>query len=282
MNIVKIKAKRAFKYFFNNTKKKSIRLVPGKVHMKDDDESRMMTKIGGKPYWPETSWPCIEIGKETINLLCAAQINLVDMPDLPGYPKEGLLQFFILPLEDMDIFNRAWARCITRCELPTNCLVIYRNKCYDRSIEEYPRTTLDEKTLNSQPGLYSIRGVYYPTAKIEDQSMTSSDRNYNEEMLKAINKEFHSKYTITTLPKEIEEAFENERKKKDSEGCRLGGHPYFTQFDARDDHYSELLLQLDSEAGMMWGDAGVANFFIDKDDLERNDFTDVYFHWDHC
>jgi uncharacterized protein YwqG len=41
-----------------------------------------------------------------------------------------------------------------------------------------------------------------------------------------------------------------------------------------------LLLQLDSDEEMMWGDSGIANFFIDPDDLRRGDFSRVAYHWD--
>ena len=33
---------------------------------------------------------------------------------------------------------------------------------------------------------------------------------------------------------------------------------------------------------VMWGDVGVANFFIKKEDLERMDFSDVFYTWDCC
>ena len=33
---------------------------------------------------------------------------------------------------------------------------------------------------------------------------------------------------------------------------------------------------------VMWGDVGVANFFLKKEDLERMDFSDVFYTWDCC
>ena len=32
----------------------------------------------------------------------------------------------------------------------------------------------------------------------------------------------------------------------------------------------------------MWGDSGVANFFIDSEDLEKRDFSKVFYTWDCC
>lgn len=60
-----------------------------------------------------------------------------------------------------------------------------------------------------------------------------------------------------------------------------------TQEDPRDE-YSPcdfLLLQLDSEFGegedkIMWGDAGICNFFINREKLKNLDFSEVMYNWD--
>ena len=52
--------------------------------------------------------------------------------------------------------------------------------------------------------------------------------------------------------------------------------------------YNTLLLQIDSmddEKGnvqTIWGDAGVCNFFINKDKLKNLDFSDILYNWDCC
>lgn len=33
---------------------------------------------------------------------------------------------------------------------------------------------------------------------------------------------------------------------------------------------------------IMWGDCGVANFFIHPDDLKNKDFSKVLYNWDCC
>lgn len=70
-------------------------------------------------------------------------------------------------------------------------------------------------------------------------------------------------------------------------GHRLGGYAFFTQYDPREykDEYSDydiLLLQIDTDEllDIMWGDSGVANFFITKKDLERLDFSKVLYNSD--
>lgn len=43
-----------------------------------------------------------------------------------------------------------------------------------------------------------------------------------------------------------------------------------------------LLLQIDTDDALniMWGDAGVANFFIREKDLINLDFSNVVYNWD--
>ncbi|MGI8932599.1 MAG: DUF1963 domain-containing protein, partial [Phormidesmis sp.] len=71
-------------------------------------------------------------------------------------------------------------------------------------------------------------------------------------------------------------------------GHRLGGYPLFNQNDPRlgsqDDEPYVLLLQIDSEANgkidILWGDAGICNFFIKPSALKKLDFSDVLYNWD--
>ena len=68
------------------------------------------------------------------------------------------------------------------------------------------------------------------------------------------------------------------------------GYPSFTQEDPRteDSPFDTLLLQIDSMRGeennysILWGDCGVANFFIAQSDLENLDFSRVLYNWDCC
>lgn len=63
--------------------------------------------------------------------------------------------------------------------------------------------------------------------------------------------------------------------------CQVGGYPFFTQSDPRSADDGEVLLfQLNSVKDIMWGDAGVANFFIDREALKNRDFSHVMYNWD--
>jgi uncharacterized protein YwqG len=69
-------------------------------------------------------------------------------------------------------------------------------------------------------------------------------------------------------------------------GHKIGGYAYFTQTDPReykkDAQNTVLLFQMDSDDEIMWGDVGVANFFISPTDLINKDFTKVMYNWDCC
>lgn len=73
-------------------------------------------------------------------------------------------------------------------------------------------------------------------------------------------------------------------------GHKIGGYPAFTQEDpryiAKEDDHDILLLQIDTddigEREIMWGDSGVANFFISRENLKQRNFQDVIYTWDCC
>lgn len=66
---------------------------------------------------------------------------------------------------------------------------------------------------------------------------------------------------------------------------QLLGYPAFIQGDSRE--YKKLmdyvlLFQLDSDEHLMWGDCGIANFFIHPRDLRAKDFSHLAYSWDCC
>ena len=73
----------------------------------------------------------------------------------------------------------------------------------------------------------------------------------------------------------------------DTEGHKILGSPAFCQDDPRAGlpeesriYYDTLLLQLASDDFVMWGDSGIANFFINSKALAERDFKRVLYHWD--
>ena len=74
---------------------------------------------------------------------------------------------------------------------------------------------------------------------------------------------------------------------KEPTGHKIGGYPYFIEYDPREenDPHTLLLLQIDIDnvegEEICWGNGGgVANFFISPEDLKNYKFDDVLFHWE--
>lgn len=66
---------------------------------------------------------------------------------------------------------------------------------------------------------------------------------------------------------------------------KILGTPYFTQDDPRpdDSEFDTLLLQIDSQGDfVLWGDAGIGNFFINRKNLANKNFSRVLYNWDCC
>ena len=81
-----------------------------------------------------------------------------------------------------------------------------------------------------------------------------------------------------------DEIYEEYMENSSKVGHQIGGYPFFTQEDPRyrgEEYlkYDFLMLQLDSDDHIMWGDAGIANFMISFEKLKQRDFSDVLFNW---
>lgn len=166
---------------------------------------------------------------------------------------------------------------------------------------------LDEQTEQT-----NFKVIYYKELLPEDQLVTDfSHLNEVEEEYLPMTKELSLIFTLEQEAVSVADyAFENVFKGLDfeevvkveeneeitlwdiyaetltNEGHKIGGYAFFTQADPREDgpykDYDTLLLQIDSEdeAGIMWGDSGVGNFFIKKEDLKNGDFSNILYNWD--
>ncbi|MCM1441681.1 MAG: YwqG family protein, partial [Roseburia sp.] len=217
------------------------------------------------PYWPKKDkYP---IGRNGEPMIMIAQLNFSELPHLNGYPRKGILQFFVNDAEYNDTGDK-------------NIKVFYHERPvteeYDM-LNDIPRTTFQEKEYD-----FPFTGMYKITKGVmEKQCLQYSCEKFNSILNPIIEKNFHvSVKSLWDLPKSI---YDRLLKKisENSWGTRIGGYPNFTQWDPRHgDEYQTLLFQLDSEKGIMWGDVGIANWFIDEKNLKVNNFNKVYFTWD--
>ncbi|WP_370979424.1 YwqG family protein [Agaribacterium sp. ZY112] len=221
------------------------------------------SKFAGLPYWPlGKAYPRTNEGEE---LLLLAQINFEELPTLEGYPTTGIVQFFIA---DDDMYGLSFDRPIEDLLAnPDTYQVIY-----------HPEVIKDESLLDDNLPL-ADGDSYLPVA-----------REYS--LLFAVAEELASPtdYRFEKIAGDVfeldDEVAEYVFDKLCTTGSKVGGYAYFTQSDPRQGQAEDwlLLFQMDSsnveEIDIMWGDAGVCNFFIEPAKLLCCDFSRVWYNWD--
>ncbi|HEX7713178.1 MAG TPA: DUF1963 domain-containing protein [Bacillota bacterium] len=217
----------------------------------DEKPEPWQSNIGIQAYWPlEMETLKDSNGRE---LSFFGQMNLEELPKLPGYPEKGILLFF-LSREHSDFEEEAR-------------VLYFDTVCHDAS------------RLKSQSGLsFVTEGAYRITAAPEIQASHPypPDRRFDQIIEQHGTKD---KKVMELVEEEIAE-WEHE-----NEGHRMGGYCFFTQEDPRGrDEYSDYvnLFQIDEldDEIMLWGDSGIAHFLIHPDDLAKGDFSKVLFVWD--
>lgn len=238
------------------------------------------SKFGGVPYISADS----DIPKDSngTQLALLAQINCGDLPKNDLYPKDGLLQFWISRNDTFGLNNNEDYRVKYIKDIDTNItnedVLGKYNLLNEDNSEEY--SPFNKK--NTSFALKFEKGI---------SSITSNDFRFEELVLQTVQELFPDK-DIKDLYDDLErEVFDTLFKAFDGVNHAIGAYPTFTQWDPRNpdepNAYGVTLLQVESQwnndsdgAEIMWGDSGVANFFINKEKLENLDFEDVLFNWD--
>lgn len=239
-----------------------------KIHAVPTEDALLLeqSKFGSYPMLPKNvEYPRDQFGEYMFPL---AQINFRELPPFPGYPRTGYLQFYIatddahglrfdnypndfkvLFFEEQEVENHYTDFSYLKNVMESDLQPVHKPHALSFEIkEEYFGLGNVENSMNAGRTLQQI-AASYQDEELEDELM--------EYMY-----DFHA-----------------------HNGHKLGGYAYFTQEDPR--KYSErdkkdyvLLFQLDSDAAIMWGDMGVANFFIHPDDLAKKDFSNILYSWD--
>lgn len=232
-----------------------------KISVSTKAASIINSKLGGMPYLPKgTTHPQDE---KSEHMLLLAQVNFSEGVFPPPFPKKGLLQFFVSP------------------------------SAYEQTLE-----TGGILTAN----YFHVR--YYPTMATEDSvtdfsylQHAQTDRlPIKNELPLSFSKEIEpvsaTDYRLTHfIPPKLMEQFTKTEHQLFPEiylhyfsgaDMKTGGYPYFIGEDIRKNNpslqtYDTLLLQIisDDEIDIMWGDCGVLKFFINRNKLEKLDFSDV-------
>ncbi len=262
-----------------------------KISLSDDKPSLFQSKFGGVPYLPKD----VEVpkNKENKQLTLLAQINIEELPKNNIYPmKEGILQFWIL---NDDVLGLDY-----NTHLGDGFKVVYY-KDIDKSVTE--EEVLEKyKPYKDEDSYFPIENEFSLIFKLTDGYFSDSSVDFSEIVdreMKKFHLESKEKY------KEILKIYDDEKflsywdiwdileedkeigKKLFEAGHKIGGYPNFTQSDIREiGDYDILLLQIDSEGTekneIMWGDCGIANFFIREKDLKELNFEKVIYNWDCC
>jgi uncharacterized protein YwqG len=234
------------------------------------DDPRV-SKVGGRPFLPPgATLPCDSSGRP---LALLAQINWRELDGLPGCPQDGLLQVWIARDGRFGIGDIGGAGDVSALSVQGN----FRLLSWPAATVAGPLgpadLPMDAKRLPFDPN--RPRRMRFTR---DEEVMSAADFRFDAALGTAL-------ATLATDcaaprgldPERLEEAAIEHF---DGAGHKIGGYPTFTQEDPRSDPALDLLLQLDSDDGMEWGDAGVASFFITPEDLVRGCFERVLYSWD--
>ena len=261
------------------------------IILSDEKPNLFQSKFGGVPYLPKDKE--VPKNKENEQLTLLAQINIDELPENNIYPmKEGILQFWIL---NDDILGLDYDT-----HLGDGFKVVYYKEI-DKSVTE--EEILEKyKPYKDEDSYFPIEGELSLNFKLTDGYFSDSNDDFREivdremkkfydenkdkysDILKIYDKENQLNYwEIWDILEEDKEIGE----KLFGAGHKIGGFPDFTQSDIREvGDYEILLLQIDSvgteKNEIMWGDCGIANFFIREKDLKELNFDRAIYNWDCC
>lgn len=233
-----------------------------------EDLTVWQSKVGGDPYFPlSLDYPQNE---ESRALVLLAQINFAELPENTVYPSAGILQFFI------DIEDDLWGLDFDEPQNQNNFRIIFHEQVTQdvaQLLQEFPIQDLDQD-MNPVTGQYAVQFV------ADERYISIGDYAFAETIF--------DPYGLEGEQVDEEEIYDQYDETFSASGHHLGGYPYFTQDDPRgnDERFKDyvLLFQLDSsgqeDVEILWGDCGVANFFIHPDDLKKRDFSKVMYNWD--
>ena len=240
------------------------------------------SKFGGVPYIAQDAQAPVDAEGNQLALL--AQINCTELPENDIYPKEGLVQFWISRDDSFGLDSKGtnvvkYIKDIDDNITNTDVLSKYHLPSEDND-EEY--SPFHEKDAS-----------FALTFNTGTSTITATDFLFEDVAKDAIHELFPDEQVADLYEDLDSEVYETLFKAFNGVQHAIGGYPTFVQWDPRDpdnkDAYDTMLLQIESEWDantkdnlIMWGDSGVANFFINKEKLANLDFEDTLFNWDCC
>lgn len=250
------------------------------IDLKPVEDNRWISKVGGLPYLPETSkWPVNVTSNAPLQFL--AQINFAEVPETPGYPREGMLQFFVSDDDLMGLNLDSKNAEIENTSQKTFRVVFFPK--VDKGNEK-----LAEVKLPPAPETFPID----PKITLQMHFRSGKERVSVEDDIQfklVFGMDYYDFVEVLAKTHSLNEDdlgdALSEKLNPETFGHKIGGFPGFTQQDPRSaDSKLQLLFQLGTEGGqgwdVMWGDSGIGAFFITPDDLAQRNFSRVLYNWD--
>lgn len=235
------------------------------------------SKIGGVPYFPKTmEYPRGKSEDQPLVLL--AQINLSNLPDLPDFPHEGILQFFIA---GDDLYGMS----VDGLDVQDDFRIIYHKEIISdisqlMTAEDIPQNSGEDEIY------LPFEGEYKLIAQAADpMPVTTSDYRFESAFVSSYN-ELHETPIKQIWDVDCNVLYDDMDNFPDA---IMGGYPMFVQADPRGSNdeyavYDTVLFELDSVYGdgidISWGDGGTGTFLIAKDALLSCDFSKVLYNYD--
>lgn len=229
------------------------------------------SKFFGEPYLPRGAEHPTDNDGNRLGFL--AQIRLEDLPDNDQFPASGLLQFWIGTDDVMGLDFK---------EMTDNRFAVLYYPTVDETVTETAYVAPNEETDEEEYfSPYIGDKTFALTFTATEQPMSLEDYRFESLALPAYNEAFPED-RVDHLFKMSNARYDYLAEQLRSTGHRLGGYPFFTQVDPRDEgtDLDFMLFQMDSDDEVMWGDSGVGNFFINSDKLRNADFSQVGYNWD--
>ena len=224
------------------------------------------SKFGGLPYWDlKLEYPKDNYGN---NMILLAQINFEkEKFDNELLPKKGILQFYISTEDGYGLFGK-------------NGYEVYYHDKINHNISKEDIVKLGIKASDEIDDFPIQKELALEFNKSIESLAPTSEYTF-ESLFKEITKD---KFDID-LDVPIYQVLDKENSSKlydEVIGSKILGCPYFCQQEPAFVEDNILLLQIDSDDSIIWGDSGVCNFFIKKEDLKNKDFSNVLYNWDCC
>ena len=248
------------------------------------------SKFGGIPYWDLKKEYPKSSNDELLMML--AQINLDEL-NREGknvenkLPKGGMLQFFINGYDDTMGMDFDFKFEDGRLKQDGFRVVYHETIDYNVSPDEIMKIDMPISTDSCD-----LITPVFKEVKVDSEVRETyiGGENFQfQQILQQAAKAFGFEINENDSPFELfEDHGDIIYEQLNTSGHWMLGYPAFTQEDPRGFNkdlvaYNVQLFQMDSDGEeVLWGDCGVANFFIKDEDLAKKDFSNILYSWDCC